>query len=737
MDVARLPAIALASLLALLAALPCSAQPDAEGYRSVHPPPPPWLVQRFEGTMRTVLGVGFDGPEVHRELVRPFLYETYEHVREVNELMRGMGARPRDLPGEAPGSKDALKGIHDFGERVSLARLEAWVEGLRANPPKGADGRALPIPRWVIELPNRVRQSGAKTFDVGKLSPYVVAGLSRPGNPDVFAIELHRLSAHHLHQSREGWPGKNLLFEALADKINAMRQVRVYNPKPLPFERIREILRADRGKGLPPDSGPMIEEALATQAKLERTGKVNPYHLAERDGYQRPRQRLAAYRRADGTLNWRRMGRDGALRGAGGLAHFGLALFLKELAVVARTGDRARIEEFFDGLATTDFYVTYGLFALGAKAGDVAYARYLERFVKPRFVSGVLRTNLVLATGLALPQLIGGTFEGKAFAISVTSLGLSTAAVRSGAAAIGWLTSLKKAREAGTLGRLAGGRLLRVGGWFYAVAELAVILYAGEAIEERVHGFLDLREARHSLADAGATFLDAVDDPAASAESVSAGAEAIHGAFTDYRDFLYTPLLLDEARFAARMARVARKAKLAEDQRVDVRGRLAGHKALEAEIHGRHGTTDLYASQLSAKEDKKLARDVATFVDSYERSRAEHLREVYEDHRRDSPLLERSLDDPYRGRDDLLARKARERERAHLRDALLDVSQNRLQAYADEAELLSAAAASLRARGRPDLAESLDALKARVQAIAEADRRLFGGGGSLTAIQPD
>src|SRR5690606_9653267 len=56
---------------------------------------------------------------------------------------------------------------------------------------------------------------------------------------------------------------------------------------------------------------------------------------------------LSRFRRADGTLDWKRMGRDGALRHGTGAAHFGLALFLKELAVVVETGDRARIDEFF------------------------------------------------------------------------------------------------------------------------------------------------------------------------------------------------------------------------------------------------------------------------------------------------------------------------------------------------------------------------------------------------------
>ncbi|MDF1662887.1 MAG: amidoligase family protein, partial [Planctomycetota bacterium] len=69
--------------------------------------------------------------------------------------------------------------------------------------------------------------------------------------------------------------------------------------------------------------------------------------------------KLAKYRRGDGTLRWKALTADKALQHGAGVAHFALALFLKEMAVVVKTGDKARIEEFFEGLATTDFFVVY------------------------------------------------------------------------------------------------------------------------------------------------------------------------------------------------------------------------------------------------------------------------------------------------------------------------------------------------------------------------------------------
>jgi hypothetical protein len=58
---------------------------------------------------------------------------------------------------------------------------------------------------------------------------------------------------------------------------------------------------------------------------------------------------------------------------------------------------------------------------------------------------------------------VDGTFEGKAFAISLGSLGLSSAAVKAGVSGIEWVLDLEKARGAGAavgaaeLSRLARG----------------------------------------------------------------------------------------------------------------------------------------------------------------------------------------------------------------------------------------------------------------------------------------
>jgi hypothetical protein len=401
---------------------------------------------------------------------------------------------------------------------------------------------------------------------------------------------------------------------------------------------------------------------------------------------------LASYRRADGTLDWKRVTGDRALREVGGLAHFGIALFLKELAVVARSGDRARIEEFFDGLATTDFYKHYGLFVIGARAGEVAYGRYLASYVKPRFVSSILKTNVVLA-------------------------------------AVGRAT-----------------RLARVGGWFYTAAELAVILLIAEDMDKAVNRWLDARAARAALVEAEEAFIAAAHAEGATPESVAEAAAAVHEAWTAYRDFLYRPLEEDDVLFAARLERAAEKAKKTADAHAAALERIHRHPALLRSTIARHGSVEAYAAALVAEEKAELDAQVEVYANSYNASREEHLRQVYEEGRRDGSYLggvenlsyvlagavPGASGDPYEGRRDVIARRGRDQLRRGLRAALGEPSENRLQAYDDELELLNAVRASLAAQGREGLAEALDGARERVAATQTLDDQLIHGNGVVT-----
>ncbi|MBL4850593.1 MAG: succinylglutamate desuccinylase/aspartoacylase family protein [Planctomycetes bacterium] len=447
---------------------------------------------------------------------------------------------------------------------------------------------------------------------------------------------------------------------------------------------------------------------------------------------------LDPYRRADGTLDWGKLGKARALPEIGGLAHFGLALFLKEVAVVTATGDRDRIEEFFEGLLTTDFYRSYGLFVAGARLGEIGYTRALQRFVKPGFVNGILKTNLVLAAGIALPQVVDGTFSGRGFAITLGSLGLSIAAVRAGVRGISWVRGLETARGTGLLSRVGLTRLGKVGGWVYTAAELAVVLYFAEELEERASDYVQLRDARRSLQKSSEDLIAASADPKVTPASLEAALKAAGTAWADYRNFLYTPLQSHELMLAARLERHATQAKVLADRRRATLERIQTRAALRANVERRYGSLEGYAKARLRADEAELQAKVDGLLTRAALEREQLWKEVYEGERRKEALLANVADlpwllagarrgavgDPFGAREDAFARWGRNRASEKLRDALRGVSSNRLQAYQDERALYSALSTSL--AGRTELIARVQAASERAQRIADADRALSG-----------
>jgi len=444
-------------------------------------------------------------------------------------------------------------------------------------------------------------------------------------------------------------------------------------------------------------------------------------------------KRLERFRRADRTVNWRRVRHEGVALGS-----FTLALFLKELAVVASTGDRVRVEEFFDYVLTTDFYKHYGLFVGGARVAEVAYMRTLQTRLKPGFVNGVLKHSLVLGAGLALPMLVEGNLSGKTFAISLTSLGLSSAAVKGGASGLRWVVELSSPRAKSALARMGAStsRLAKLGGFLYTAAELAVVLYVAEKAEHWAHAELDLDAARAQLADAGQSFFAAAaaaDSPAA----FEAALDGYHDAWTAYRDHLYAPLHQDEALLAERLKRPAEAAKEAADTRAEVLERIAQRPELRARVVRDHGSLEAYAEHLVAEDEAELAAETQRYFTSYTHDRERHLREIYREHRRDAPLLDGVDDlswlltgadpdadaDPYGGRGDVFARMGRWTTRRGLRGALKDASRNRPQAYEDELEVLDALATVY--AGRPTFLDVIAERRASVRELMQKDSGIF------------
>ncbi len=471
-----------------------------------------------------------------------------------------------------------------------------------------------------------------------------------------------------------------------------------------------EIRAKQLVRSMTPDSDPMRAELTRSIEVLE----------AELDPYARSR-------RADGTIDWRRA-RELGTRLGGGVAHFTLALFLKELAVVARTGDSLRMEEFFDGLLTTDFYVHYGLFSLGAAGADAAYARFMERhvarFVRPQFVRSILRSNLSLAVGMALPQLMSGQFSAKAFAIDVAGLGLSATAVKAGAEALKWVFDMRRVPGGATLAtRLAGAkRLMRVGGWVYTAFETAVVLYFGDQISQAIDEALARREAEGRVRAAMEAVLA---DP--TGEGARERLDALAEAYRAYRDVLARPFDEAEALLMTRLQRIGLDVKKSDD----------GLRRLQGGDYG--DGLGAAARRLAERREAEHAAEVQRAIEAYERAVQSGLREVYGQPGAEADreaIADRVGDafEPAGG--DWLTRMGRRIDAARNRRAASDLPTTRLEAYDHEASLYEAIARELNARD-PAAAVEYEARAAFTRDIAERDYRIATGAGRGTGADAE
>ncbi|MCA8923701.1 MAG: hypothetical protein KDD82_17960 [Planctomycetes bacterium] len=341
---------------------------------------------------------------------------------------------------------------------------------------------------------------------------------------------------------------------------------------------------------------------------------------------------LASFRRANGTVRWPELMASKTLPEVGGLAHFTLALFLKELATVVETGNRLHMEEFFDALGTSDFYLHYGMFALGARGGQLAYGRFLQRYVRRPFLNELARQNVALAAGLLLPQLFTGEGSAHQFAVSLTALGLSSSAVRTGAQGIKWLRGLKAGEgAAATVAR--SSRWAKLGGFVYTVGETVVVLYAAEKLEGVYWDWQDARAARESMRDAGLAFFRAAgSDP--TPEALTEALATYRAAWNDYRTYLSLPLFKQDALFHRRVEAYGEDAQQLEDA---LRARLESigrRPLLKARVVADHGSVAAYAEQALADSRAELNGRIERAFEAHFNARTELAAELSEAPRR-------------------------------------------------------------------------------------------------------
>jgi hypothetical protein len=228
--------------------------------------------RKAAAALRTVLSPGFEGPRTTNALARRFLRETLIHSHDVATLANALGVKAsrHDLEEERPVAE--LQRLHE-------AMARGAVEGIPAGPP----------PAWVTRMLAEAKRTGAERVDVGKLNPYVLAGLALVRKPEemgpeyVAARAVHRLALHHTRKEPE----------MAADVVNSIRMPRVYRPVPMSFAAIRQLVLAKaKLERWSPEQVATAERAVVLQARFERSGRVTSYaHLgakASGDGWNVP-----------------------------------------------------------------------------------------------------------------------------------------------------------------------------------------------------------------------------------------------------------------------------------------------------------------------------------------------------------------------------------------------------------------------------------------------------------------
>lgn len=207
------------------------------------------IERRYWDAMRTVNSPSWDGPPAQMALMLRFARQTELHRRNVDTGL----AR---LTGEGRGFQTP----HDV---VELRPIDELIDLSRQH---GAPG-------WLRNIADRARSDGARTYDVGKPDPYIMAGLSQSGPADAWAIRMHRLAPHHADTP--------MSWEGAFDYVNALRMPRFYGSStPRPFSDIWQIANANalaNRNGMVASDLPKIQESMRVHLALEREGQIVPY----------------------------------------------------------------------------------------------------------------------------------------------------------------------------------------------------------------------------------------------------------------------------------------------------------------------------------------------------------------------------------------------------------------------------------------------------------------------------
>jgi hypothetical protein len=611
--------------------------------------------------------------------------------------------------------------VDDYRWKFEWVELtwETRLDALRDRMQLGREGKVAEqlqrlrwvsneLPAWILD--KVVEQSSRRVFE--RAGPKAGSAFAKvhPGLvPNaVYYPEGEMFGETKPNELTFGQRFVNQVYEASRKVPRAQRAL--FQQQVFGFMAARLAVHLNGGVG---DADRLVREAtnaeilpeakrMGTKAKLEidrvgtiardgrRTIPENPVERAKREAWERRVNNAIAEldraRLGNGRLDWSKV-RTVGQEFTSGFGKFLLAIFLKELATGLAENDPARVKELYTEMGVLGLFKEYGLFMAGAAAGDVLYKRLLEKQMAARapVLGRVVRSNLALATGLALPRLVRGEGLDRTYAVSLASLGLSAVAIDG---VMGLIPGVKRLRAARAL--TGASRALRFGGWFYQGAELALVLTVGETIE---HWWLDTLQ-RGDLLDAlegsAATLVecDDADFDAALHDSMNR--------WDDWRAYLLKPALEAQAKFHEGLGRAARLAKLDEDQATKARQLAEKFPGLPLED---------FAGQVGTSE--RSARDFTALGRNYEQDVSQALGEAYHGARRDHALL-----------DGVSSAKA-------FAGAHQDASQNRLQTYEDQRDALDYVAS---VRGD---SEALQQARRLLEAQWQLDEGLLGDGAVL------
>ncbi len=343
----------------------------------------------------------------------------------------------------------------------------------------------------------------------------------------------------------------------------------------------------------------------------------------------------------------------------------------------------------------TDVYLGYKLSALPP---TLIYDRYVAEHLVARagLVRSAARSGIIISTGPLLRMMATDGFEGRAYAIDLTSFGLSTAAVRGTANGLAWIDDLKAAKKGSATGYLSKASRYRKANPVVWIGEDVIITYVTERISRRITAELNLQEAREIVEEAVFELLAAAE----SKGDVELALVAHASAWDDYREFLYARLRDHDVQLEECLESVSRQSRIINGQS-EVYERLNEFPELKKYAEDRYGSVQAYASHQLADDLAEVDARADKCLTDYNANREKGLQEIFEGDRLDTQLI------------DGLEQGSLERE----------ISRNRVQSYEDEIEVLKAA--SFQTRGHGLDASSLESGIAVVEEMKRRDTSLY------------